>query len=316
MAMLLFNHSFEKGQDMKRFSVDGKLSPRSAALYMAMCAFLWSSSGALIKLIEWNGMVITCLRSVVAAAALYLYLRLLGKGLVLNRLTLTSAIAVCIKYIFFVLGNKLTSTAAMVALQNTSPVFVLIISNLFFRKQARGKDICVSVATVAGVALLTLDRTGPSSMTGNLMGLTVGVTTAIMYVMSAQGGSYEESLSIITLGHIYTAVLMAPFLFFSDIAFTTQNVASILLLGVVQQAVAYALFGFATRSAPPLTCTLISSVNPLFSPVWAAVLVQEIPGPATIAGFIVVLGAITLWSVSDAKQKTKASPKKDASSGC
>ena len=295
---------------MKRFSVDSKLSPRSAVIYMAVCAFLWSSSGAFIKFIDWNGMVITCLRSVVAAIALYIYLRLLGRGLVLNRLTLTAAIAVCIKYIFFVLGNKLTSTAAMVALQSTSPVFVLIISNLFFRSKVRRKDIWVSVATVAGVALLTFDRTGPSSMIGNLMGLTVGITTAIMYVMSAQGSSYEESLSIITLGHIYTVVLMAPFLFFSDIAFTTQNVASILLLGVVQQAVAYALFGFATRSVPPLTCTLISNVNPLFSPVWAAVLVQEIPGPATIIGFIVVLGAIMLWSVSDAKQKAKASPEK------
>ncbi len=290
---------------MKRFSVDSKLSPRSAAICMAACAFLWSSSGALVKLIEWNGMVITCLRSAVAAVALYLYLRLLGKGLVLNRLTLTTAIAVCIKYIFFVLGNKLTSAAAMVALQNTSPVFVLAMSSLIFRQRARRKDILVSVATVVGVALLTLDRAGSSSMIGNLMGLAVGITTAIMYVMSARGGSYEESLSIITLGHIYTAVLMAPFLFFSEITFTPQNVTNILLLGVVQQAVAYALFGFATRSAPPLTCTLISSVNPLFSPVWAAVLVHEIPGPATIAGFIVVLGAITLWSVSDAKQKEK-----------
>ena len=301
---------------MKHFSVDQKISPCSAAICMAACAFLWSTSGALIKLIEWNGMVITCLRSAVAAAALYVYLRLLGKRLVLNRLTLTAAVAVCIKFICFVVGNKLTSSASMVALQYTSPVFVLVISSLFFHKKVKHKDMLVAAAAAAGIAMLTLDRTGPSSTAGNLMGLAVGVTTAIMYLMAARSTSYEESLSIITLGHIYTAVLMSPFVFLAKITFTPQNVSSLLLLGLMQQAVAYALFSFATRSAPPLTCTLIACVNPLFNPVWTAVLLHEIPGPVTIAGFAVVLGSITLWSISNAREKTGASAEHDASSGC
>ncbi|MEA5136011.1 MAG: DMT family transporter [Candidatus Fimivivens sp.] len=301
---------------MIRFSVDKKISPRSAAICMMGCAFLWSTSGALIKLIEWNGMVITCLRSAIAAAALYIYLRLLGKKLVLNRLTMTTAIAVCIKYVCFIVGNKLTSSANMVALQYTNPVFVLVISIFIFHKKVKNKDILVAIATAAGIAMLTLDRTGPSSTAGNLMGLAVGFTTAIMYLMTARSASYEESLSIITLGHIYTAVIMSPFLLSSKIVFTPQNVSSILLLGLVQQAVAYALFSFATRSAPPLTCCLIACINPLLNPVWTAVLVHEIPGPITITGFIIVLGSITLWSVSNAKDKTKALTEKDANSDC
>lgn len=301
---------------MKNFSVNTKISPRSAAVCMMGCAFLWSTSGALIKLIEWNGMVITCLRSLVASVALYIYLRLLGKKLILNRLTLTAAIAVCIKFVCFVVGNKLTSSANMVALQYTNPVFVLLISILIFHKKAKNKDIMVAIATVVGIAMLTLDRTGPSSTVGNLMGLAVGFTTSIMYLMTARSASYEESLSIITLGHIYTAVIMSPFLLFSKITFTPQNVGSLLLLGLVQQAVAYALFSFATRSAPPLTCSLIACVNPLFNPVWTAVLLHEIPGPVTIVGFVIVLGSITLWSVSNAKEKTRLAAEKAINSGC
>lgn len=296
---------------MRQFSVDNKISPRSAAACMVACALLWSTSGVLIKLIEWNGMVITCLRSAVAAIALYSYLRLLGKKLVLNRLTLTTAVAVCIKYVCFVIGNKLTSSANMVALQYTNPVFVLIFSILIFHKKVKNKDMMVAVATVAGIAMLTLDRSGPSSTAGNLMGLAVGLTTAIMYLMTARSASYEESLSIITLGHIYTAVIMSPFLFFAKITFTPQNVGSLLLLGLMQQAVAYALYSFATRSAPPLTCSLIACVNPLFNPVWTAVLLHEIPGPITITGFVIVLGSITLWSVSNAKEKAKVLSEED-----
>lgn len=300
---------------MKRFSVDAEISPRSAAIFMAMCAALWSTSGALIKLIEWNGMVITCLRSTIAGVALYFYLRLLGKKLVINRFTLTSAIAVCIKYVFFVVGNKLTSSTAMVALQYTNPVFVLLISMLFFHKKIKRKDMLVAVATAAGIAMLTLDKAGPSSTAGNLMGLTVGVTTAVMYLMTSRSSSYEESLSMITLGHFYTAIIMSPFLFVSNITFTPQNVGSLLLLGLMQQAAAYALFSFATRSAPPLTCCLIACINPLLNPVWTAVIVHEIPGLVTIVGFIIVLGSITLWSVSNANEKTKMLAEKDISEG-
>lgn len=307
---------FRKGKFMKRFSLDSPISARSAVICMAMCAFLWSTSGALIKLVDWNGMVIACLRSLIAGFALFIYLHIMGKKLVINKLTLTAAIAVCIKYVCFIVGNKLTSSTNMVALQYTNPVFVLLISMALFHQKIKGKDMLVAVATAAGIAMLTLDRSGPSSTSGNLMGLTVGITTAVMYLVTARCTSYEESLSVITLGHFYTAIIMSPFLFTSEILLTPQNIGGILLLGLLQQAVAYAFYSFAIRSAPPLTCCLVAFINPLLSPVWAAMLVHEIPGPMTIIGFVIVLGSITLWSVSNAKEKARAAVKKAAEADC
>lgn len=291
---------------MKHFSVDSPISSRDAAISMALCAFLWSTSGALVKYMDWNGMVIACLRSLIAGVALWIFLLMVGKKLVLNRLTMTAAIAVCIKYSFFIIGNKLTSTTNMVALQYTSPVFMLLMAVFVFRQKVKRKDMLVAVATAAGIAMLTLDLPGTSNMLGNLMGLAVGITTAVMYLMTARCASYEESLSVITLGHLYTAIVMFPFLFTSEVLLNTRNIGGILLLGLVQQAVAYVFYNFAIRSAPPLTCCLIASITPLLSPVWAAVLVNEIPGMLAIVGFIIVLVAITLWSISNAREKAKA----------
>lgn len=315
MTMLLLK-CCERESFMKLISVDSPISARKAVICMVMCSVLWSTSGALIKLVDWNGMVIACLRSLIAGVALFIYLHILGKKLVINKLTLTVAIAVCIKYVCFVVGNKLTSSANMVALQYTNPVFVLLISMLFFNKKIKRKDMLVAVMTAAGIAMLTLDRSGPSSAAGNLMGLVVGITTAVMYLMTARCTSYEESLSVIAIGHFYTAIVMAPFLFTSEISITPQNIAGILLLGLVQQAVAYSFYSFAIRSAPPLTCCLIACINPLLNPIWTAALVHEIPGPIAITGFVIVLGSITLWSVSNAKEKARATAKKEAELGC
>lgn len=49
-----------------KFSVDRPIAPKNALLCMAACAFLWSTSGALIKLISWNGMAIAGMRSLIA----------------------------------------------------------------------------------------------------------------------------------------------------------------------------------------------------------------------------------------------------------
>ena len=289
----------------KNFSVDRKISQKNAALCMAMCAFLWSTSGALVKYIEWNGMVINFMRSFIAGVLLWAYLHLVGKKLVANKNTLLAAGFVCVKYSAFILGNKLTSSATMIALQYTSPVFVLLFSAMVFKQKIRGKDMAVAVAAMCGIAMLTLDRTGPSSLTGNLMGLAVGVTTGLMYLFTSKAGDYAESLSIITLGHIYTAVIMLPFIIGADMPMTAKNIGGAIMLGLFQQAIAYAFYGFAIRSASPLTCNLVGCINPLFNPIWSAIIIKEIPGPITLVGFIIVLGSITMWSISNSLEKQK-----------
>ena len=274
-----------------KFSVDRPIAPKNALFCMAACAFLWSTSGALIKLVRWNGMAIVGMRSLIAGVVLLAYLKLVGKKLVVNRLTLT-------------VGNKLTSSANMVALQYTNPVFVLIFSMLFFGQRFRRKDIAVALATAGGIAMLTLEGTGSSTMLGNFLGLIVGITTAIMHLMNGKAKSYAESLSINIFGNIYTAVLMCPFFFIGGgLSWDAGSVTGILLLGLLQQAAAYIVYGFAIRNAPTLNCTLIAALNPLFNPVWTALLVHEYPGPLTLAGFGIVLVSITLWTLSNARDK-------------
>jgi hypothetical protein len=43
----------------------------------------------------------------------------------------------------------------------------------------------------------------------------------------------------------------------------------------------------------------------VLSPIWIALLIGEIPGPLSMMGFAIVIAAITIWLVSDAKAATK-----------
>lgn len=192
----------------------------------------------------------------------------------------------------------------MVALQYTNPVFVLIFSMLFFGQRFRRKDIAVALATAGGIAMLTLEGTGSSTMLGNFLGLMVGITTAIMHLMSGKAKSYAESLSINIFGNIYTAVLMCPFFFTGGgLSWDAGSVTGILLLGLFQQAARLYFLRLCDPQRPHPELYPDRGAQPALQSGLDGAAGARIPRPLTLAGFGIVLVSITLWTLSNARDK-------------
>ncbi len=79
-------------------------------LFGAVC---WSLSGALIKLLDWNAFVIAGVRSALAVLVLMLFLKAAGMRLALSKTIFLIGIAVSMKFVAFVTGNKLTAAAGL-----------------------------------------------------------------------------------------------------------------------------------------------------------------------------------------------------------
>jgi drug/metabolite transporter (DMT)-like permease len=285
---------------MGTIDLDAKLSRRGSVAVMSICAALWSTSGALIKYVSFSALTLAGLRSLLAGAALWGFLAVMKRRVVLSRVTCLAAVAVCIKYISFVTATRLTSGANAVAAQYTSPVFVLIIMSVMFRKRPRPGDIMVSAATFAGIALMLVEGFETGGFVGDMLGLLCGVMTAIMYIVTSRLARFEETMSVTILGHALVFIVCSPFIALYPPQMTRGNVLGILMLGLFQQAAAYILYSFAIRSASPVTCSIIGCIDPVLSPIWIALLVGEIPGAMSIAGFLVVISSITVWLVADA----------------
>ncbi|MGK3996192.1 EamA family transporter [Sorangium sp. So ce1024] len=65
-------------------------------------------------------------------------------------------------------------------------------------------------------------------------------------------------------------------------------------LGAVQIGLSYVLFSRGVRHTPAVEASLLVLVEPVLNPIWALLLVGERPGPWSIAGGAVILGA-TAW---------------------
>lgn len=285
-----------------------QISQKKAMLLMALCAFLWSIGGLFIKLLPWHPAVICGIRSTIAASIILIYMKRMGYRLVLkDPLVWLSGLGLMGTMLLFVSANKLTTSANAIVLQSTSPLYIMVISALFFQARYSRRELVMVGVVMAGIALFFLDQLTPWGMLGNLLALCSGMTMALMFVCSSRLPDDQSSMTALVAGHLGAGLAGLPFLFLTPVEVSPQTVAAILILGVFQLGIPYILYAIAVRRCSPLSCSLLGMIEPLLNPVWVLVVLGERPGFFALIGGIIVLGTVTLWSVGNIKQASQAS---------
>lgn len=282
-----------------------KDSKNQAIIYMLLCSVLWSTAGILIKFLPWNPMVIAGMRSLISAGVYLLYMRYEKIEFQVNKDSILSGIALMCTFVFFVAANKFTTSANAIVLQYSAPIFILILSALFYRQKFRPGDIITVAATSVGISLFFLDKLSGGYLLGNLLALTAGLSFASMFVLTGHAADDHSRSSGILLGHLFTSVVGIPFVFFSPTPFTPSTIAVIFAMGIFQLGIPYILYGLAVRKCSPLACSLISAVEPLLNPVWVFLYIGEVPSLFALIGGAIVISAVVAWSIWSSKAENK-----------
>lgn len=288
----------------KEFIVD--ISKKNAMLLMVVCALLWSMGGIFIKLISWNPLLIAGARSLIAGAVLGGFMFWRKVPLKFNRFSVFAGVGLSASCTFFVMANKLTTAANAVVLQYMAPIFILIISGLFLKKKIHRRDILVVAVTLAGIVLFFLDQLSPGNILGNIFGILAGVFLALMFVMVGCGGA-DDSIRMtgILIAHSLTAIIGIPIGMLQTTAAVPIEFLWILILGIFQLGIPYVLYAVASKSCPPLACSLIGMLEPLFNPVWVFLFTGEAPGFYALIGAVIIIAAVSWWCVVDGKESAE-----------
>lgn len=269
-------------------------SQRRSIGLMAACAGLWSIAGIFIKVIPWNPFVIAGFRSLLAAVVVFVFMRVTGRRIMLNKSSLLSGVFIAATFFAFVSANKMTTAANAIVLQFTSPVFILIISALVFHQHFHRVDLLAVVVTLFGISLFFFDKLGAGKIAGNCIAILAGLFMAGMYVVTGRTDG-DSRMSGILFGHLFTAVIGVPMIFVFSTPVSSTALMSILALGVVQLGVPYILYGLAVKNCPPLACSLVGAIEPLLNPVWVFLFDGERPGLFALIGGMIVIAAVTGW---------------------
>ena len=270
-----------------------------AILLMAATAIIWSSGGLAIKLVQWNPMAITGVRSALAALTLIVLFR--GRlAFRFGPVQWGAALGYAGLLVTNVAATKLTTSANAILLAYTAPVYVALLAPWLLGERTRRSDWVFIAVTVGGMALFFLDRLSATGLWGNVIAVGTGVSYAAftLCMRSQKDASPVES---VILGHALTALAGLPFMF--EASPSAEGWLGLVYLGVLQQGVSLALYTWAIKRLGALEAILIMMLEPIFNPVLVAVGYGELPGPWAVAGGVTVIGAVTLRGVLGALRR-------------
>lgn len=274
-------------------------------LLMLVCAVLWSTSGFFIKLVPWGSLCILGVRGLFSTLVIFAYMRVKRMKMRFTKKNIVIGAAVALTAVLYIAAVKYTTAANAIVLQYTSPVWLLLLSVLVFKRKYRPGDYIVVAVTVLGIALFFFDELGAGGALGNFFAIFDGLTLGAVYLFSGES-SEDERMTGIFVGNAASALVGLPFLLIDKPELTLITVGAVAVMGLFQVGLPYVIYSMALRTCPSLACALIASIEIVLNPVWVWLIVGETPGVYAIIGSAVIIGAITAWSCIKTRQEKRA----------
>lgn len=274
-----------------------------AQLSVVAGALLFSSGGVAIKLATLSGWQVSCLRSLVAAIVLLLVLPRVRAAWTWRALLV--AVPYATTFTLFALANKLTTAANAIFLQNTAPLYVLLLGPLLLRERIRRSDVGFMLALVLGLgAIFIAGGARSASAADPRLGDILAVCSGVSWALTVLGLRWlavrsvdrtEHPLVAVVAGCLLASVVGAPFAMPFD-NLTPMNWLIVVYLGIFQIALAYLLVTEGIKQVSALEASLLLLVEPVLSPIWAWLLLAEVPAPLALAGGAVVIAATVAYT--------------------
>ncbi len=266
---------------------------------MLAAGILWSLGGLMAKSLDLDAVGIALYRSLFAGLAL---LPLVSpRRWTFRPAMIPLGIAFGTMTGFYLAAIKLTTAANAIYLQYTATFWVIPLGMLFLGERPSRRAVAGVGLAMVGIAIIVARGYDgrPDEWKGVALGLASGVSFAI--IATGMRGLREHDprwLSIVY--NILGATTLGVWMILSGrgIPVPTLGQAGFLaVFGVVQMAVPYVLFASGLRDIGAAEAALIALIEPILTPIWVALVLGEIPAPATmVGGLFLLLGILCRYS--------------------
>jgi RarD protein len=208
---------------------------------------------------------------------------------------LASGVALGVNWILLFEAYRFTTVSVATICYYMAPIFVILVSPLFFHERITPQKGLCSVIALGGMILVSgVTETGITGLAGVLYGLGAAVLYAAVVILNKK--IFGLSASDRTISQlVIAAIALLPYVLLTD-DFSTLNmdwfaVVMLLVAGVVHTGIAYSLYFGSLRNVPAQTAALFSYIDPIVAVLISALLLKEgITASATV-GVVMVLCA-------------------------
>jgi drug/metabolite transporter (DMT)-like permease len=279
----------------------------SPLLYVLAAALLWSTGGLFIKWTTIGGLELSFWRSLFAIFTVAFFTRREGFGI--NRLTAAASFLYAVLLILFVLATKTTTAANAIFLQYTAPVYLLILEPVIYKEKFRSRDLITVAVCLGGMALFFVGQLRPQDVAGNVMALASGFCFALYFLLLRHPRAREVNrASSVIYGNTLAVIMTAPWGLATLTSITGHDLIGVAYLGIIQLGVAYTFFTLGmARGVRSLDAGIICYVEPVLNPVWVFLVLGEKPSRWALLGGTVIVAAVIVHMLLDARGKMRPS---------
>jgi drug/metabolite transporter (DMT)-like permease len=275
------------------------LKKSSAITFLIFAGLLWSTGGFMVKMIIWPPLVIAGIRSGICALVIILFDK--PKKIIFGKYTIGGAICYMVMVISFIIANKLTTSANVILIQYTAPIYVAILSFSFLGEKSTKFDWTIILIVLSGLALFFLHELSFTNLYGNIFALFSGFGFAgtTLFLRKQKNGRPIDS---VILGNILTFVVCLPFIF-QDITFDSNSWIRVTYLGVFQLGVAYIFYSKAIRFVSAIDAIIYPVIEPICNPILAFIFLGELMSRDALIGGLLIISGIIFKGIFDLKNK-------------
>lgn len=268
-----------------------------------LAVLILSGASLFAKLITLSPLDAITIRALIAALTLFIYIKLTGKGLKLERRTdagwiLATGIIVAVHWVVFFTAVQASSVAIVLTAFYIFPIITVLMESLLYRRPIDGRNLLLALIVFGGIYLAV-----PGGFTGGrfTVGAGLGICSAFLYSLrNVLYRKYLRDYPSSTMMFCQTAIagaVLLPFLSPHLDLVADHRWAYLIALGVVFTAVAHTLYVGSLRTIRASTAGLISCMEPVYGILLAVLILGERPGMQTIAGALIVVSAALYTSI-------------------
>ena len=246
-------------------------------------------------------MTISGVRSLFAIPVLYIFYRRIGHKFCFNKSVFFCALANTGMCTTFVIANKLTTAANAIVLQFTLPIYILLLTWIFFKKKPDKTSVLSALLSFAGICFFFFDSISTTGMIGNIVALVSGFLYAIVFMTKKIPGSDFASSALLSFALNF--VIGIPFTL-QETTISQTNIISVVLLGVIQIGFAYIFLEQGLTVVSPIGAALASMIEPILNPILVAVFYKETIGAMSFVGAVIVFISSIVYNVYEGMKKT------------
>ena len=206
-----------------------------------------------------------------------------------------------------------TTLSAAAILLYTAPLFVVIMSAIFFREKITPRKLAALLLALCGCGFITGVFTGDAGMTplGILSGLGAGFGYALYSIFGRAALKKYSSVTVTTYTFITAGICVLPFCRIGSLihcAYTHPNtLLHILCLAAISTVIPYLLYTTGLQYTEAGKASVMASVEPVVASAVGILLYREPLTFSALLGTVLVLFSVILLNLSPAKKSHKES---------